>query len=122
MICPYLKSHRMLRNGIARVCFYFYILFRAMVRQGIPRVCSYFFYTERNSEHFSHPRNGSELNSEGLLLFLSHCTEFQAFFSAGSEWNSQSFLFRGTAGIPPEQSNFSVLSVFHGIIFFVGNC
>ncbi len=34
-----------------------------------------------------------------------------------SERNSESFLFRGTAGIPPEQTNFSVYSVFRGIIF-----
>ena len=46
----------------------------------------------QNSEHFSPLRNGSKRNSE-------------------------SFLFRGTAGIPPEQSNCSVYSVFHGIIF-----
>jgi hypothetical protein len=46
----------------------------------------------QNSEHFSPLRNGSERNSE-------------------------SFLFRGTAGMPPEQSNCSVYSVFRGIIF-----
>ena len=34
-----------------------------------------------------------------------------------SERNSESFLFRGTAGILPEQTNFSVYSVFRGIIF-----
>jgi hypothetical protein len=35
----------------------------------------------------------------------------------GSEWNSESFLFRGTAGIPPEQTICPVNSVFRGIIF-----
>jgi hypothetical protein len=35
----------------------------------------------------------------------------------GSERNSESFLFRGTAGIPPEQTNCSVYSVFRRIIF-----
>jgi hypothetical protein len=93
MICPYLKV-------------------------GLPRVC-FFCSTERNSEHFSLPRNGSELNSEGLLLFLFHCTEFQAFSPPrnGSERNSESFLFCGTAGILPERTNCSVHYVFRGIIF-----
>jgi hypothetical protein len=35
----------------------------------------------------------------------------------GSERNSESFLFRGTAGIPPEQTNCSVYSVFRRIVF-----
>jgi hypothetical protein len=61
---PYLRSRRMLRNGIPRFCFYFVprngipsiflfrgmawngilsiFLFRGMVRTGIPRVCFYF--------------------------------------------------------------------------------
>ncbi len=46
----------------------------------------------QNSEYFSPLRNGSERNSEN-------------------------FLFRGTAGIPPEQTNCSVYSVFRRIIF-----
>jgi hypothetical protein len=33
------------------------------------------------------------------------------------ERNSESFLSRGTAGIPPEQTSCSVNSVFRGIIF-----
>jgi hypothetical protein len=40
-------------NGIPS-CF----LFRGMVRNEIPRVLLQFFSTERNSEHFSLPRNG----------------------------------------------------------------
>jgi hypothetical protein len=32
--------------------------------------CRVLFYTERNSEWFSLPRNGSERNSESLLLLL----------------------------------------------------
>jgi len=75
------------RNGIPS-CF----LFRGMVQKRIPRVCFYFCSMVQNSEHFSPLRNGSEGNSE-------------------------SFLFRGTAGIPPEQTNCSVYSVFRGIIF-----
>jgi hypothetical protein len=86
---------------------------------------------ERNSELFSLLRNGSDRNSESLLhflfhgsefcaffssaewfgtevrellLFLFHCTKFRAFFSL--ERNFESFLFRGTAGIPPEHPEF----------------
>jgi hypothetical protein len=86
----------------------------------------------------------SERNSESLFLYLVYGTEFLVvFYSAewfgtelrefasnfcslvqnyehfsplrnGSERNSASFLFRGTAGIPPEQT---ICSVFRGIIF-----
>jgi hypothetical protein len=62
-------------------------LFRRMVQNGIPRVCLYFCSMVQNSEHSSPLWNGSERNSE-------------------------SFLFRGTAGIPPKQTNRSVYSVF----------
>jgi hypothetical protein len=99
------------RNGILS-CF----LFRGMVRNRIPIVSFYCCSTERNSELISLPRNGSERNSESLLLLLFHGTEFRAFFSS-SEINSESFLFRGIAGIPPEQTKCSVLFVFRGIIF-----
>jgi len=58
----------------------------------------------------------SERNSESLLLFLFHGTEFRAFFTS-AERNSESFLFCGTAGIPSEQTNCSAYSVFRGIIF-----
>ncbi len=75
------------RNGIPN-CF----LFRGMVQNGIPRVCFYFCSTAQNSWHFFPLWNGSERNFE-------------------------SFLFRRTAGIPPEQINSSVYSVFRGIIF-----
>ncbi len=67
-------------------------LFRSMIQNGIPRVCFYFCSMVENSEHFSPLRNGSERNSE-------------------------SFLVRVTAGIPPEEANCSVYSVFLGIIF-----
>ncbi len=80
------------RKGIPSIC-----LFRGMVRKESPRVCFYLCSTVENSEHFSLPGNGSERNSD-------------------------SFLFRGTAGIPPEQTSCSVYFVFRGIIFFVGNC
>ncbi len=122
-------------------------LFRGMVRNGIPRFCFYFCSTKRNSELFSLPLESSEWNSESLLLFRFHRTDFRVVFSSaegfgreslefasifcsternselfslprkGSERNSVSFLFRGTAGIPPEIIICSVYSVFRGIIF-----
>jgi hypothetical protein len=101
----------MLRNGIPRVCFYFFpqngipsiffssaernsesFLFRGMILNGIPRVCFNFCSMVQNSEHSSPLRNVSERHSE-------------------------SFLFRETAGIPQEQTNCSIYSVFRGIIF-----
>jgi hypothetical protein len=75
------------RNGIPS-CF----LFRWRVRKRILRLWFYFCSTERNSELFSLPRKCSERNSE-------------------------SFLFRGTDGIPSEITICSVYSVFRGIIF-----
>jgi hypothetical protein len=53
-------------------------------------VCFYFCSTERNFELFSLPRNGSERNSESVLLFLFRGTEFWAFFSCG-EWFGTEF-------------------------------
>jgi hypothetical protein len=76
-------------NGISS-CF----LFREMVWNRIPSVFFYFCSTARNSELFSLLWNGSERNSE-------------------------SFLFRGTARIPPEPSNCSVNSVFRGKMFLL---
>jgi hypothetical protein len=67
-------------------------LFRGVIQNRIPRVCFYFCSMAQNSKHSSLLGNGSERNSE-------------------------SFLLRGTAGIPPEQTNCSVYSVFRGIIF-----
>ncbi len=63
-----------------------------MVWNRIPSVCFYFCFTLQISQHFSPLRSGSE-------------------------WNSESFLFRGIAGIPPEQANCFVNSAFRGIIF-----
>ncbi len=57
------------------------------------RICFYFCSTVQDSEHYSLPRNGSELNSK-------------------------SFLFRGATGIPPEITICFVSSVLRGIIFF----
>ncbi len=115
----------MLRNGNPRVffcsrngipsCF----LFRELVRNRIPSVCFYFCSTQRNSDLFSLLRNGSERNSTSLLLFLFHGTELQAFFFSAERFGTefQEFYVRGTAGIPLEQTNCSVYSVFPGIMF-----
>jgi len=90
-----------------------------MVRNGIPRVCFYFSSTERNSELFSLPLKGSEGNSESMLLFLVHGTEFRVVFSPAEGFGTEfrDFLFRGIAGIPSEITLCSVYSVFRGIIF-----
>jgi hypothetical protein len=53
-----------------------------MVRNGIPTVCFYFCSMERNSDLFFLPRKGSEPNSESMLVFLFHVTEFCVFFSS----------------------------------------
>jgi hypothetical protein len=89
-----------------------------MVRNGIPRVCFYFCSTERNSELFSLELKGSEGNSENLLLFWFHGTEFRVLFSSAEGFGREfrefascfvqrngirsSFLFRGRVrnGIP----------------------
>ncbi len=80
-----------------------------------------FLSVERNSELFSLPWNGSEQNSESLLLFCSivHNSEHFSPLRNCSERNFESFRFRGTAGIPPEQTNCSVYSVLRGIIFLL---
>jgi hypothetical protein len=54
----------------------------------IPCVCLYFCSTEWNSELFSLPRNGSEGNSERLLI-LFHGKEFQAFFSSAERFGTE---------------------------------
>jgi hypothetical protein len=65
--------------------------------------------------------DGPEPNSESLQLFLFSVQNSKHFspLQNGSEHNSESFLFRHTAGILPEQTNCSVYSVFQGIIFLL---
>jgi hypothetical protein len=104
-----------------RVCFYFcsternpeLFSFPGMVRNRIPSVFFCFCSRERNSELFSLPQNGSKRNSESLLLFLFHVENSEHFspLRNGSEQNSDIFLFRRTAGIPPEQANCSVYCI-----------
>jgi hypothetical protein len=74
----------MLQNKIPRVCFYFFLwngipsifLLCRTIWNGIPRV----FYSP----------DGSEWNSESLLLFFFNGTEFRAFFSS-AEWFTTEF-------------------------------
>jgi hypothetical protein len=72
-----------------------------------------------NKTFFISSAEGSERNSESLLLFLFYGTEFRAVFSSAEGFGTEfrSFLFRGTAGIPSEITICSVYSVFRGIIF-----
>ena len=72
--------------------FLIFLCLKSYTSDGIPRVSFVICFTERDFELFSLLWNGSERNSE-------------------------SFLFRGTAGIPPETSNCSVYSVFRGKMF-----
>jgi hypothetical protein len=67
---------------------------------------------------FSLPLKGSEGNSENLLLFLVHGTEFRVVFSSAEGFGTEfrKFLFRGKAGIPSEITVCSVYSVFRGIL------
>jgi hypothetical protein len=68
---------------------------------------------------FSVPRNGSERNSESLLLFLFHGTEFRAFLSSAEQFGMESREF----SVPRNSQNFvgtnqlSVYSDFRRIIF-----
>jgi hypothetical protein len=63
------------QNGI-RSCF----LFRGIVPESL--LLRYFSSTERNSDLFSLSGKGSEWNSESLLLFQFHGTEFRIVFSS----------------------------------------
>ncbi len=55
----------------------------------IPRVCFYFRYTDRNSKLFSLPLMDWEGNSESLLLFLVHGTEFRVVFSSAEGFGTE---------------------------------
>ena len=61
-------------------------------------------------ELFTLPRNGSERNSESLLLFLLHGTEFRVVFSSaegfGMEFSGYASIFGLRDGIPDENSGF----------------
>ncbi len=117
------------------------------IRRGLPScILPRFVRHGTEFRVVSLPRNGSKRNSDSLFLFLFHRTESRVVFSSeegfgtefrehasicsternselfshlrkGSERNSESFLFRGTTGIPSEMIICSVYSVFRGIIF-----
>ncbi len=74
---------------------------RGLSSRILPR---FFLYTERNSELFSLPRNGSEQNSESLLLFLFHGTDFRVVVSSaegfGTEFREYTSIFVTRNGIP----------------------
>jgi hypothetical protein len=89
MIFPYLKS----------------LLFSsAVIQNGIPRVCFYICSTEWKSEMFSLPLKCSKGNSESLLLYLFHGTEFRVVFSSaemfGREFQEIDSIFVQRNGIP----------------------
>ncbi len=81
----------MLRNGIPRACFYFFSL-----PNGISRVfCSAEWFRTKFREFAS--------------VFVPWYRMPSILLLCGTVWNSESFIFRGTAGIPRNN-------------FFVGNC
>ncbi len=85
---------------------------------GIQRVPAIFVPQNRILGIFSYAED-SERNSESSFYFCSteRNSELFSLPRKGSEWNSESFLFCGTAGIPLEIPICSGYSVFRGIIF-----
>ena len=123
----YILSFFAIRRGLSSCILLSVVLckmfsFRGMVRNGIPRVCIYFYSTERNSKLFSFSRKGQERNFESLLLFCSteRNSELFSLPRKGSEWNSERFLFQGTTGKPWEITICSVGFHLPRNYFFVG--
>jgi hypothetical protein len=88
-----------------------------MHQNGIPRVCFYFCSKKRNSKLFSLPHFRTEFR-EFAFIFVPQYTIPSIFLLCGMVRNgSEGFLFRGTAGIPPEQTNCSIYSVYRGKFF-----
>ncbi len=87
---------------------------------GIKRVPSIFVPQNRIPVIFSSAED-SECNSESSFYFCSteRNSELFSLPRKGSEWNSESFLFRGTARIPSQIPICSGYSVFPGIIFLL---
>jgi hypothetical protein len=98
-------------------------LFRGMVWNRISRICVYFWSKERISKLFSHLRKGLERNSESMLLFLFHGTEFRVVTSSaegfGTEFREVSVPrnSRNSVGNPPLFRLFRLPRNY----FFVGN-
>jgi hypothetical protein len=124
----------MLRNEIPRVCYYFCSTeqnseFVSLLRNGLEQnsKCLFLFWFHFGSIHGTEFRVvfssakwlRTEVREFASIYSMFHGTEFRAFFSS-AEWfatDSESFLFRGLAGNPPEQTNCSVYSLFRGVIF-----
>jgi hypothetical protein len=87
---------------------------------GIQRVPSIFVPRNRIPVIFSSAED-SESNSKSSFYFCSRerNSELFSLWRKGLERNSESFLFRETAGIPSEIPICSGYSVFRGIIFFL---
>ncbi len=119
MICPFLNSRLFLTLFWKSAAAFCSELLSSLQNGSEWRVGFYFCSTERKSELFSLLRKGSERNSESLLPFLFHGTEFRVVISSAESFGTEfrDFLFRGTAGIPSEITICSVYSVFRGIIF-----
>ncbi len=84
------------------------------------------FFVPRNlnSKLFSLPGNGSERNSQRLLLILFHDTEFRTFFSSAEQFGTE---FREFS-VPRNSRNSDGTNQFFRLFrlprnnFFVGNC
>jgi hypothetical protein len=73
---------------------------------------------------FSVSRNGSERNSESLLLFLFDGTEFRAFFSSGERFETESqefFVPRNSWNSDGTNQLFRLFRLLRNN-FLVGNC
>jgi hypothetical protein len=110
-----------------------YVFVRDMLRIGILEFASIFF--PRNGipsifllcrtvlnriPRFFFPRNCAERNSESLLIFLFHGTEFRALFSSaerrfGTEFRK--FSVPQNSWNSGNETNCSVYSIFRGIFF-----
>ncbi len=82
-----------------------------MVRHGFPRVCFYFCSTERTSELLSLLLKSSEGNSESLLLFWFHGTEFRVDFSSAEGFGREFWEF---ASIFVQRNGIPSCFLFHG--------
>jgi hypothetical protein len=109
-----------------------------MLRNGIPRVCFYFFSMERNSEHFCPLRNGSERNSESFLFrgmvqseiprvcfcFCSIVQNWGAFFSSAERFGTEFREFYVSRNGRNSAGTNQLFRLFRlpRNTFFVGNC
>jgi hypothetical protein len=92
-------------------------------RNGIPRVCFNFCFTEWNFEFFSLLWNGSERNSESLLLFLFYGIDFRVIFSSVERFGTEFREFSVSQKTRNSVGNNHWFRLFHlpQNYFFVGN-